>query len=86
MKLINFQKKNEAGKEAAMKDRLRRAEQRVDQLEDIKSTLKTRLEEENEKKEQMLKYKENVEKLTNDLRNLDSTIGRFTAVYFKYFG
>ncbi|KAK6624544.1 hypothetical protein RUM44_011403 [Polyplax serrata] len=74
-KQVTEAKKNEAGKEAAMKDRLRRAEQRVDQLEDIKSTLKTRLEEENEKKEQMLKYKENVEKLTNDLRNLDSTIG-----------
>lgn len=58
-----------------MRDRLRRAEQRIDQLEDLKNILKSKLEEENEKKKEMLKFKENAEKLTNDLKNLDATVG-----------
>lgn len=70
-----FKARNEAGKKAVVDDRLRRAQHRIDSYEDLESTLRNILAEEEVKKQEVRRCEANVDKLTNDLRSLNSKTG-----------
>ena len=65
-----------------MQERIKKAKSGFNELKKFQNLLQSKLDEENKKKIELLNYKENQEKLQNDLKNFDEEIGLFIVFVF----